>query len=44
MEEKETIESVFSRFQTLVAGLKVLDKGYTITYHINKILRSLPKK
>ena len=27
MEEDETIETMFSRFQILVVGLKVLDKG-----------------
>lgn len=27
MEEDETVEAMFSRFQLLVAGLKVLDKG-----------------
>ena len=44
MEEGETIETMFSRFQILVAGLKVLDKGYSITDHVKKIIRSLPKK
>ena len=44
MDEDETIESMFSRFQTLVAGLKVLDKGYTTADHAKKIVRSLPKK
>jgi hypothetical protein len=29
MEDDETLEVIFSRFQTLIAGLKVLDKGYT---------------
>ena len=44
MEEEETIETMFSRFQTLVAGLKVLDKGYSTTDHVKKIIRSLPKQ
>ncbi|MCI31037.1 aspartyl-tRNA synthetase [Trifolium medium] len=35
---------MFSRFQTLVAGLRVLNKGYTIADHVKKIIRSLPTK
>lgn len=34
---------MFSRFQTVVVGLKVLNKGYTKN-HAEKIIRSLPKK
>ena len=44
MEDDEAIEAMFSRFQTLIAGLKVLDKGYTTADHVKKIVRSLPKK
>ena len=44
MEEDETIETMFSRFQILVTGLKVLDKGYSTADHVKKIIRSLPKK
>lgn len=44
MEEYETIEAMFSRFQILVAGLKVLDKGYSTAGHVKKIIRSLSKK
>ena len=44
MEEDETIETMFSRFQMLLAGLKVLDKSYTTINHAKKIIRSLPKK
>ena len=44
MEEDETIETMFSRFQILVAWLKVMDKGYSIADHVKKIIRSLPKK
>lgn len=43
MEEDEMVEEMFSRFQTLVDGLKVLNKGYTIVDHVKKIIRSLPK-
>jgi hypothetical protein len=35
---------MFSRFQVLVSGLQVLDKSYTTTDHVRKILRSLPPK
>ena len=35
---------MFSRFQILVAGLKVLDKGYSTADHVKKIIRSLPKQ
>jgi hypothetical protein len=44
MEDDKVVEVIFSRFQTLVARLKVLDKGYTTTDHVKKIIRSLPKK
>lgn len=43
MEDGETIENMFSRFQTLVVGLKVLDKGYSTYDHVKTIIRSLPK-
>ena len=35
---------MFSRFQILVAGMKVLDKGYSTADHVKKIIRSLPKQ
>lgn len=44
MEEVESFETMFSRFQILTAGLKVLDKGYSTSDHVKKIIRSLPKK
>ena len=44
MEDSESIETMFSRFQILVVGLKVLDKGYSMVDHVKKIIRSLPKK
>ena len=43
MEEDETVETMFSRFQILVVGLKVMDKGYSTADHVKKIIRSLPK-
>src|ERR1044072_2577858 len=44
MEEDEFVETRVSRFQMLVAGLRVLDKGYSTADHVKKIIRSLPKK
>ena len=44
MEEDETFETMFSKFQILVAGLKVLDKGYSPADHVKIIVKSLPKK
>ena len=43
MEDSESIEAMFSRFQILVNGLKVLDKGYSTADHVKKIIRSFPK-
>lgn len=44
MKDDENIETMFSRFQTLVSGLQVLNKIYTTSDHIKKILGSLPPK
>lgn len=44
MEDNKTVENIFSRFQTLVSGLEVLEKGYSIVDHVKKIIRSLPKR
>lgn len=44
MEGDEIIEEKFSRFQTFIASLKVLNKGYTTADHIEKMIRSLSKK
>ncbi|MCH82351.1 serine/threonine protein kinase SRPK1, partial [Trifolium medium] len=44
MKEDEDIETMFVRFQTLVSGLQVLKKSYTVPDHVRKILRSLPPK
>src|SRR4051812_37370013 len=44
MEDDEDIEKMFSRFQTLTAGLRVLAKGYTKADHVKKIIRSLPRR
>lgn len=42
MENDENIETMFSRFQILVFGLHILNKSYTTSDHVKKILRSLP--
>ena len=34
MEDDETVETMFSRFQRLVIRLKFLDKGYSIPDHV----------
>src|ERR1051325_3450529 len=44
MEEGESIEAMFSRFQTLTAGLRVLYKDYTNVDHVKKIIRSLLRR
>jgi len=44
MKEDESIETMYSRFQTLVSGLQILKKSYVASDHVNKILRSLPVK
>jgi len=44
MKEDENIETMYSRFQTLVSGLQILKKSYVTSDHVNKILRSLPAK
>jgi hypothetical protein len=42
MKDDETIDQMYSRFQTLVSGLKILKKSYVASDHVSKILRSLP--
>lgn len=42
--DNEDTKAIFARFQTLVHCLKVLNKSYTITDYVKKILRSLPKQ
>lgn len=43
MDGEEIVENIFSRFQTLVVGIKVLDKGYSTPNHVKKIIKILPK-
>jgi len=40
IKEDEDIETMYSRFQTLVSGLQILNKIYTVLDHIMKIIRS----
>jgi hypothetical protein len=44
MKDDETIEEMYSRFQTLVSGLQILKKSYVASDHVSKILRSLPAR
>src|SRR4030066_1047347 len=44
MSDDKTIDTMFSRFQTLVSGLQVLKKSYTTDDHVKKILKSLSAK
>jgi hypothetical protein len=44
MKEDKNIESMYSRFKVLVAGLQVLKRSYTTSDHVKKILRSLPSR
>jgi len=42
MKDNESIEEMYSRFQTLVYGLQILKKNCVASDHVVKILRSLP--
>jgi len=44
MKDDESIEAMYSRFQTLVYGLQILMKSYVASDHFSKILRSLPAR
>lgn len=44
MKEDEDIETMFSMFQTLVSGLQILKKSYTISDHVKKIHRNFLAK
>jgi len=44
MKDVESIEEMYSRFQTLVSGLQILKKNYVASDHVSKILRSLPAR
>jgi len=40
MKDDESIEQMYSRFQTLFSGLQVLKKSYVASDHVSKILRT----
>ncbi|GKF70996.1 hypothetical protein Tco_0207110, partial [Tanacetum coccineum] len=42
--EDETIDSDFTRFNTIITGLKALDKGYSSKNYVRKFLRALHLK
>uniref|UniRef100_A0A151UF84 Retrovirus-related Pol polyprotein from transposon TNT 1-94 n=1 Tax=Cajanus cajan TaxID=3821 RepID=A0A151UF84_CAJCA len=44
MEENESIQTMFRRFQTIVNELSFLGRTYENFDHIDKLLRSLPRK
>ena len=44
MKDDESIEVMYSRFQTLVSGLQILKKSYVASDHVSKILRNLPAR
>nr|KYP69656.1 hypothetical protein KK1_008856 [Cajanus cajan] len=44
IEENESIQVMFGRFQTIVNELSILGRTYGNFDHIDKLLRSLPKK
>jgi len=44
MKDDESIEEMYSRFQTLVCGLQILKKSYVTSDHVSKILRCLPTR
>jgi len=44
MKDDESIDQMYSRFQTLVSGLQILKKSYVAYDHVSKILRSLPAR
>jgi hypothetical protein len=44
MKDDESIEEMYSRFQTLVSVLQILKKSYVASDHVSKILRSLPAR
>ena len=41
MKDDESIEQMYSRFQTLVSGRQILKKSYVASDHVRKILRSI---
>jgi len=44
MKDDESIEQMYSRFQTLVSRFQILKKSYVASDHVSKILRNLPSR
>nr|KYP43265.1 hypothetical protein KK1_035293 [Cajanus cajan] len=44
MEENESIQTMYGRFQTIVTEISFLGRTYDNFDHIDKLLRSLPRK
>jgi len=44
MKEDESIEQMYSRFETLVSGLQILKKNYVASDLVSNMLRSLPAR
>lgn len=44
MNDDEDIQTMFYMFQVLISGLQVMNKSYTRSNHVNKILRILPAR
>jgi len=44
MKDDESIEKMYSRFQTLVSGLQIMKKSYIVSDHVSKILRNMPAR
>jgi len=44
MKDDESIDEMYSIFQTLVSGLQILKKSYVASDRVSKILRSLPAR
>ena len=42
--DDESIDDMYSRFQTLVSGPQILKKSYVASDHVSKILISLPAR
>ncbi|GJR56850.1 hypothetical protein Tco_1499012 [Tanacetum coccineum] len=42
--EKESIDNVFARFNTIITSLKALDEGFSSKNHVRKFLRALHPK
>ena len=41
IKDDESIEEMYSRFQTIVSGIQIMKKSYVASDHVSRILRSL---